>query len=198
MGNPGDLGANILLAEGGDHYPIGPAIRIAIGEMENTQSGIYRESAFFSAPLGSGIQVQVLLHPCSLLLRDIIKLFRLRTLSRGRRRRGSGSEHPSSSRVTRPNPRSPLTLEEGTPSCRPSCRRPSRRADPSGKSPCLGAKDFLGNMEETSRGWRKQADTIWFLLWMNKKLLWRYILSLRDWNVPQINPFISDNMTQYV
>jgi len=52
-GNPGSVGANILLAEEVGHWQ---GIRIAIGEMENTQSSIYREYGLFSAPLGNGIQ----------------------------------------------------------------------------------------------------------------------------------------------
>ena len=54
-GNPGSFGANILLSEEVDHYMEG--IRIAIGEMENTHSSIYREYGMFSAPFEYEIQV---------------------------------------------------------------------------------------------------------------------------------------------
>ena len=48
------MGANILLAEEVDHWQ---GIRIAIGEMENTHSSIYREYGMFSAPFEYEIQV---------------------------------------------------------------------------------------------------------------------------------------------
>ena len=73
-GNPGSVGANILLAEEVGHYMGG--IRIAIGEMENTQSSIYREYGLFSAPLGNGIQVLLaILAPVSILINQSVNQF---------------------------------------------------------------------------------------------------------------------------
>ena len=74
-GNPGSVGASILLSEEVGHYMGGT--RIAIGEMENTQSSIYRESFAFGAPwdLWEGTRNQVLLAilaPVSIIINEFV------------------------------------------------------------------------------------------------------------------------------
>jgi len=108
-GNPGYLGANILLAEEVGHYMGG--IRISIGEMENTQSSIYRESAMFSAPLGSGIQVQT----ADIIPREKAKKFWIRASIEFK---GHKAESPLTIDVGRGDSKKPF-MSQTFPTCRP-------------------------------------------------------------------------------